>query len=61
MFSDGPFEFGCCTLNVPVDTLKVRVTDIITYLLTVGDYDVDNIMIMSNSNACSVPHSKTVS
>jgi len=22
-FSDGPFEFGCCTLNVPPDTLKV--------------------------------------
>jgi len=23
IFSDGPFEFGCCTLNVPPDTLKV--------------------------------------
>jgi len=33
-FSDGPFEFGCCTLNVPPDTLKVLFTDIF------GDFSV---------------------
>jgi len=55
-FSDGPFEFGCCTLNVPADTLKVLVAKIFADFLFnyyIND-DIDDYVVVFSDLILSV-------